>query len=198
MIIVGLTGSIGSGKSFIANFLKLKRIPIYYADKEANKILINDSSVKTKIANLFPEVYINKKINKTKLGSLVFKDKRKLKKLENIIHPKVGQAKRKFLSFHRKKKARLVILEIPILFETNGHKGCDFTILVFVNKKKHLKRVLSRGNMDKKKLEEILSNQMSLEEKKKKADFIINNSFGKKETIEKVEKTIKQILSTSL
>ena len=129
---------------------------------------------------------------------MVFKNKRKLKKLENIIHPKVGQAKRKFLSFHRKKKARLVILEIPILFETNGHKECDFTILVFVNKKKHLKRVLSRGNMDKKKLEEILSNQMPLEEKKKKADFIINNSFGKKETIEKVEKIIKQILSTSL
>ena len=62
MIIVGLTGSIGSGKSFIANFLKLKRIPIYYADKEANKILINDNSVKKKIVNLFPEVYINKKI----------------------------------------------------------------------------------------------------------------------------------------
>jgi dephospho-CoA kinase len=129
---------------------------------------------------------------------LFFKDKIKLKKLENIIHSKVGQAKRKFLSFHRKKKAILVILEIPILFETNGHKGCDFTILVFVNKKKQLKRVLSRSNIDKKKIEAILSNQMPLEEKKKRADFTINNSFGRKETIEKVEKIIKQILSTSL
>ena len=107
MIIVGLTGSIGSGKSFIANFLKLKRIPIYYADKEANKILENDNLVKRKIIKLFPNAYINKKINRTKLALIVFKDKKKLKKLESIIHPKVEQSKKKFLSFHKKKKPNL-------------------------------------------------------------------------------------------
>tara|TARA_B100001013_G_scaffold343060_1_gene270077 strand:+ start:474 stop:821 length:348 start_codon:yes stop_codon:yes gene_type:complete len=103
MIVIGLTGSIGSGKSFIANFLEKKKIPIFYADKEANKILKNDNIVKKKIIKFFPETYIKKKINKAKLTSIVFKDKKKLKKLENIIHPKVGKIKKAFLALHKKK-----------------------------------------------------------------------------------------------
>ena len=66
------------------------------------------------------------------------------KKLESIIHPKEEQVKKKFLSFHKKKKTKLVILEIPILFETKGHKNCNYTILVYVNKKEQFKRVLAR------------------------------------------------------
>ena len=198
MIIVGLTGSIGSGKSFVGNFLKSKKIPIYHADKEANKILENDNLVKRKIIKLFPNAYINKKINRTKLALIVFKDKKKLKKLESIIHPKVEQSKKKFLSFHKKKKTKLVILEIPILFETKGHKNCNYTILVYVNKKEQFKRVLARKNMSKEKLKVILSNQMSNKKKKKMADFTINNNFTKKKTRGEIKKIMEKMLSTGL
>ena len=198
MIIVGLTGSIGSGKSFVGNFLKLKKIPIYHADKEANKILENDNLVKRKIIKLFPNAYINKKINRTKLALIVFKDKRKLKKLESIIHPKVEQSKKKFLSFHKKKKTKLVILEIPILFETKGHTNCNYTILVYVNKKEQFKRVLARKNMSKEKLKAILSNQMSNKKKKKMADFTINNNFTKEKARGEIKKIMEKILSTGL
>jgi len=184
MIVIGLTGSIGSGKSFIANFLEKKKIPIFYADKEANKILKNDNIVKKKIIKFFPETYIKKKINKAKLTSIVFKDKKKLKKLENIIHPKVGKIKKAFLALH-KKKTKAVILEIPILFETNAHKTCDYTILVYVNEKEQFKRVLTRKYMDKQRIKEILSNQISYKKKKKMADFVINNSSTKKKQYKK-------------
>ena len=198
MIIVGLTGSIGSGKSFVGNFLKSKKIPIYHADKEANKILENDNLVKRKIIKLFPNAYINKTINRTKLALIVFKDKKKLKKLESIIHPKVEQSKKKFLSFNKKKKTKLVILEIPILFETKGHKNCNYTILVYVNKKEQFKRVLARKNMSKEKLKVILSNQMSNKKKKKMADFSINNNSTKKKAREETRKIMEKILTTNL
>ena len=198
MIIVGLTGSIGSGKSFIINFFRSKKIPTYCADNEVKKILDKDTFIKRKIIKIFPSACVNKKIDKNKLSSIVFNDKKKLKKLENIIHPKVGKTKKNFLFLHKKKKSPIVVLEIPILFETKGHKNCDHTILVTVNKKEQIKRVLKRKNMNKERLNMILKNQMPEKRKRKLADFVINNSFSKKKTLKRLALILNKILSTEL
>ena len=198
MIVVGLTGSIGSGKSFIINFFKSKQIPIYCADNEVKKILDKDVYTKRKIIKIFPSACVNKKIDKNKLSSIVFNDKKKLKKLESIIHPKVGKTKKNFLFLHKKKKSPIVVLEIPILFETKGHKNCNYTILVTVNKKEQLKRIMKRKNMNREKLNMIMKNQMPEKRKKKLADFVINNSFSKKKTLKKAASILNKILSTDL
>ena len=91
-----------------------------------------------------------------------------------------------------------MILEIPILFETKGHKNCNYTILVYVNKKEQFKRVLARKNMSKEKLKVILSNQMSNKKKKKMADFSINNNSTKKKAREETRKIMEKILTTNL
>ena len=110
----------------------------------------------------------------------------------------MGKIKKTFLALHKKKKTKAVILEIPILFETNAHKSCDYTILIYVNEKEQLKRVLTRKHMDKQRIKEILSNQMPYKKKREMADFVINNSSTKKKTIQKMKKIMKKILSTNL
>ncbi len=197
MIILGLTGSIGSGKSLAAKFFRSKQIPVYDADKEVHKILKNYKIIK-KIKIFFPDCFEKNKLNKNKLADIVFKNKKKLKKLESIIHPKVGKVKKNFLAIHKKKKTSIVILEIPILFEIKGEKSCNFIILMTINKKEQLKRLLKRKSISKERYKQIITNQMNDKYKKTKADFIVSNNSSKKKTIKKLELILKKILTTDL
>ena len=197
MIILGLTGSIGSGKSFAATFFKSKGIPVYDADKEVQKILKNYKVIK-QVKIFFPGCFKKNKLNKNKLSDIVFKNKKKLKQLEKIVHPKVGREKKEFLAYYNKKKKPIVVLEIPILFETKGEKRCNFIILMTVNKTKQFKRLIKRKNMTKEKYEEIVANQMDDKYKKEKANFIISNNSTKAKTRKKLEETLKKILLTDL
>ena len=103
MILVGLTGTIGSGKTFALNFFKSKKIKVFSADKEVKKILEN-KLIKEKIYKIFPESFIKKKLDKALLALIVFSEKKKLIKLEKIIHPYVKKKKKKFLDINKKKK----------------------------------------------------------------------------------------------
>ena len=194
MILIGLTGTIGSGKTFALNFFKSEKIATFSADEEVKKIL-KIKTIKEKIYKLFPEPFFKKKLNKSILASIVFNDKKKLNKLEKIIHPHVKKNKKIFLSKNKKKK--LVVMEIPIIFEQKSKKYYDYIILMNVNKKIQQQRVMKRKKMTLKLLKKILSNQIS-NKKKKYADFVINNNGQKDETKQTLKKTLDKIIATNL
>ena len=189
MILIGLTGIIGSGKTFAQNFYKKKGYSIFSADEEVKKIL-KTSIVKKKINKSFPEVFDRNKLNKNKLAQIVFSNKNKLKKIENIIHPIVNKKKNLFIKKNRKK---IIILEIPIIFEKKSAKNYDYIILMQINKKKQFERVIKRKNMTLKLLNDINLNQISSKQKKY-ADFIVNNNNSKQETKKKLQSILNEIL----
>ena len=167
MILIGLTGTIGSGKTFALNFFKSKKITVFSADEEVKKIL-NIKIIKDKIYKLFPQVFFRKKLNKIFLASVVFSNKKKLRKLEKIIHPIVRKNKKNFLN--RNKKKKIIVMEIPIIFEKKKTQEYDYIILMNVNKKIQRQRVMKRKNITPQLLKKILSNQIS-DKKKKKCRF---------------------------
>ena len=189
MILIGLTGIIGSGKTFALNFFKKKGYSIFSADEEVKKIL-KTSIIKKKINKSFPEVFDRNKLNKNKLAQIVFSNKNKLKKIENIIHPIVNKKKNLFIKKNRKK---IIILEIPIIFEKKSAKNYDYIILMQINKKKQFERVIKRKNMTLKLLNDINLNQISSRQKKY-ADFIVNNNNSKQETKKKLQSILNEIL----
>ncbi len=194
MILIGLTGTIGSGKTFALNFFKSKNIKVFSADEKVKKILGN-KIVKEKIYKLFPQAFIGKKLNKSLLASIVFSNKKKLRNLEKIIHPRVRKEKKNFLDIHKNKN--FIIMEIPLIFEQKRKKNYNYIILMDVNKKNQFERIKKRKNMTKELFKKILANQVS-NKKKKFADFVINNNGTKAKTREILKKTLDKIISTGL
>ena len=190
MIIVGLTGLIGSGKTFALNHFKSKKIKTFSADEEVKKIL-KLNYIKKKIYKKFPDVFINKKLNKNLLAKRAFSQKKNLRILEKILHPAVNKNKKNFLEKNKNKK--ILILEVPIIFEKKSEKNYNFIILMNVNKKVQKKRVMTRKNMTLKLFKNILKNQIS-NKKKKIADFIIDNSGPKVKTRKILNKVLEEIL----
>ncbi len=181
MIIIGITGSIGMGKSTIAKMLKQFKIPVFDSDKEVNDILENNDVVKKKIYDLWPDVIVtetnNKKIDKNLLGKKIFGNENYRRILESIIHPKVEERRNTFIK--RKNKSTIVALDVPLLYETGTDKVCDDVFLVYANEKTQKKRVLARPNMTQKKLNLIKKAQWDEKKKRKKGPYLVTTSYGK-------------------
>ena len=182
MIIIGITGSIGMGKSTIASMLRYFNIPIYDADNEVKKLLENNALVKKRIKKEWPNVfYINKGeevINKSKLGELIFKNTRCKIKLEKIIHPLVHKKQDNFLNKYKSKKF-IIAMDIPLLYETGINNLCDYIFLALTSQNNQKYRVLRRHNMNEEKFLLIKKNQWSDEMKQLQNPYIINTSYGK-------------------
>ena len=181
MIIIGITGSIGMGKTTVSKMLRIFKIPIFDSDKKVKEILERNNEVIEIILKTWPESVSlqekQKKINKIVLSNKIFKSKNERKKLEKIIHPLVKKERTTFL---KKYENNFVVgLDIPLLYETGMHKECDYIFLVHTKKRIQRKRVLLRPNMTEKKFELINNSQWNFEKKKKEKPFIINTSFGK-------------------
>ena len=181
MIIIGITGSIGMGKTTVSKMLRILKIPVFDSDKEVKEILEKNLDIIEKISKIWPEsVSFNQKqknINKEILGNKIFESKKERKKLEKIIHPLVKKERKSFLKKYE--KYFIVGLDIPLLYETGMDKGCDYIFLVHTTKKIQKKRVLMRPNMNSKKFELINNSQWCFEKKKKERPFIINTSYNK-------------------
>ena len=181
MIIIGITGSIGMGKTTVSNMLRILKIPVFDSDKKVKEILEKNSYIIDTISKLWPEsVSLNKKqkkVNKKILSNKIFESKKERKKLERIIHPLVKKERKSFLK--KFEKYFIVGLDIPLLYETGMDKGCDYIFLVHTSKKIQKKRVLMRPNMTDEKFELINNSQWSFEKKEKERPFVINTSFGK-------------------
>ena len=181
MIIIGITGSIGMGKTTVSNMLRILKIPVFDSDKKVKEILEKNYYIIDKISKIWPEsVSFNqkqKKINKEILSNKIFESKNERKKLERIIHPLVKKERTSFLK--KNEKYYVVGLDIPLLYETGMDKECDYIFLVHTLKQIQKKRVLMRPNMNDKKFELINNSQWSFEKKVKERPFVINTSFGK-------------------
>jgi dephospho-CoA kinase len=183
MIIVGLTGGIGSGKTTVAKQFNLLGIPVYIADEEAKKLMIRSKIIKRKLIQLFGEkAYIKNELNKPFIADIIFNDKAYLEKMNSIIHHRVAKHFEKWVL---KQNAPYVIKEVAILFENGGDEMCDYVITVTASKSLRVKRLLERDNTSKEKIEAIMNNQWTDEDKVKKSDFVIDNT-----TLENIKKQV--------
>lgn len=171
--IIGLTGGIGSGKTTVAKMFMAHGVPVYIADNEAKKLMESAEIVKD-IENEFgQEVIVNKKIDRSKLASIVFNNPEKLEKLNKIVHPAVQKHFKDWLKIHN--SVPFVIKEAAILFETGGYKQCDKVITVTAPQLLRVERVILRDKSDKDSVLQRISNQWSDEKKILLSDFVIEN-----------------------
>ncbi len=181
MIIIGITGSIGMGKTTVSNMFRILKIPVFDSDQKVKEILEENNDIKEKITKVWPDTISlckkEKKINKVLLGNKVFKSEKERKKLEKIIHPLIKKEKNSFLE--KSGKSSIIGLDIPLLYETGMNKNCDYIFLVNTRKEIQRRRVLRRPNMTEKKFKLINNSQWPFEKKIRENPFIINTSFGK-------------------
>ncbi|WP_405293393.1 dephospho-CoA kinase [Algibacter sp. Ld11] len=185
MIVVGLTGGIGSGKTTVAKMFSALDVPVYIADLEAKKLMRKSKIIKRKLISLFgEEAYFGNDLNKPFIASIIFNDKNMLNQMNGIIHPRVA---RHFEKWIVKQNAPYVIKEVAILFENGGDKLCDYVIAVTAPEATRIERVLHRDNTTKEKVKAIMDNQWSDSEKVKRSHYIIENVD--------LDKTKKQVAS---
>lgn len=195
MKIIGLTGGIASGKNFVAEIFAQNNAAIFDADIEVHKLIELDKSIIQAVKKNFPESFIDAKIDRKILGKIVFSDTEKLKILEKIIHPKVREKYQDFLKKSESEKRKFVVLNIPLLLETKAYK-CDKIIAIIASPSVQKKRFLARvGKVDnqellEKKFEQIRSKQISNEERKKVADFVVNTNGAKSDVVIQVKNII--------
>lgn len=174
MICIGLTGGIGSGKSFIADIFQKLGVPVYNSDIRAKHISDNDSFVRRKIVSLLGQnAYQNGILNRQYLGGMVFDNPDLLDSLNDIIHPAVEADFIKWCS--DKNEHDYVLKEAAILFETGSYKRLDSTVLVVAPEGTRIKRVQKRDNLDTNSIQKRIDKQWSDQDKEKMADYIINN-----------------------
>ena len=173
MIIVGLTGGIGSGKTTVAGFFRDLGIPVYIADDAGKRLMRQSPQIKEEIISLFgSEAYSGDLPNRKFIASKVFSDAALLSRLNGIIHPAVTHD---FKVWVQKQDSEYVIYEAAILYETGGYKKCDMSILVTTPLELRIERLQQRDDSSKAEIEQRMSNQWSDEKKSELADFIINN-----------------------
>lgn len=173
MIIVGLTGGIGSGKTTVANMFIELGIPIYIADVEAKKLMNSSKVIKRELIQLFgTNTYSDGKINKAFLADKIFNDKDLLVEMNAVIHPKVKTHFKKWIKIQR---SLYVIYEAAILFENGGYKECDYIITVTAPETVRIQRIIQRDNATKQSVRAIMDNQWNDAKKVKLSHFVIEN-----------------------
>lgn len=174
MIIVGLTGGIGSGKTTVAKMFKKLGIPVYDSDKEAKKLMNKSKEIRLKITALFgKKAYKKGKLNRKFIAEAVFADKGLLSKLNAIVHPAV---KSHFYDWVKKQTAPYVIQETALIFENGMEDRFDKVVLVTAPQELRIERVMSRDEVSKNEVLARIANQLHDSHKKKKSDFVIENT----------------------
>lgn len=170
---IGVTGGIGSGKTYVSEVFRSLGIPIFYADIQAKKLMISSEKLIKLLKKEFGnEIYENADLNKEKLSSIVFSDSDKLQKLNSLVHPIV---KKEFSNWCKRQTSPYVIKEAAILFESNSHLGLDAVICVSSTLELRMKRLLKRDNFNEKEIKKRIENQITQEDKEKQSDYIIIN-----------------------
>ena len=180
MKIIGLTGSIGMGKTTTAEMFKKHGVPTIDADQIVHKLYENEAVAL--IEEAFPGTTDGKTVDRKKLSTFVIGQPDSFKKLEAIIHPLVRQKQDEFIKSHREQGADMVLLDIPLLFETGAQSRVDIVVVVTCDPEIQKKRVLARENMNIDKFNAILKKQLPDAEKRKLADHIVDTSVSFEET----------------
>ena len=176
MIILGLTGSIGMGKSTTAKLFQEAGVPVYDADAAVHKIYEGEAALAIEAA--FPGTTADGKVDRNKLSAKVVHDPAAMKWLEQIVHPMLGASRQKFLHDAEQSGAPVAVVDIPLLFETGGEKRVDAVVVVTTTPEIQRQRILERDNMTGEKLDALLARQLLDAEKRKRADFVVDTSHG--------------------
>jgi dephospho-CoA kinase len=188
MIILGLTGSIGMGKSTTAKLFAEAGVPVYDADATVHMIYQGEAAPAIEAA--FPGTTLDGRVDRTKLSAQVVHDAAAMKRLEQIVHPMLRAYHQKFLADVERSGAPVAVMDVPLLFETGGEKRVDAVVVVTTSPDVQRQRILARDNMTGEWLDAILARQLPDAEKRKRADFIVDTSHG----LEPVRARIRDIL----
>lgn len=183
MVILGLTGSIGMGKSTAARMFRRMGVPVYDADAAVHEALAQGGAGVVPVEEAFPGVVRDGAVDRQELGKRVFNDPDALRRLEAILHPIALEARRTFLRRTARRRVPLVVLDIPLLFETGGEDKVDAVVVVTAPRFVQTQRVLARPGMTPEKLAGIRARQTPEAEKRKRADFVVPTGRGKGETL---------------
>jgi dephospho-CoA kinase len=185
---LGLTGSIGMGKSTVAAMFEQLGVPVFDSDAAVHRLQGEGGRLVAAIKAMFPDTTGPKGVDRTLLGEAVLADPRALKRLEALIHPAVGEERAAFVAAHA--DATLLVFDVPLLFETGGEKRVDKVVVVSAPAEIQRVRVLTRPGMTEAKLDAILARQTPDAEKRARADFIIPTGGGFEETRAAVESLV--------
>ncbi len=188
--LVGLTGSIGMGKSETAKMFARLGIPVYDADAAVQALYEKGGAAVPKIAEAFPGAVKDGRVDRSALWAQASADASVFAKLEAIVHPFVARAQQAFVAEAQSKGVEIVILDIPLLFETGGHARMDAVVVVSAPEEVRRRRVLSREGMTEDKLAKILARQMPDAEKRAKADFTVETDKGLDHAFEQVKEIV--------
>jgi dephospho-CoA kinase len=187
LIVLGLTGSIGMGKSTTAAMLRRLAVPVFDADRVVHRLLAPGGAGVQPVTADFPGVRSKSGgIDRQLLGKQVFADAAALGRLERILHPMVRAAEKRFLRHARAQRKRLAVLDIPLLFETGGERRCDYVLVVSAPALVQRQRLLWRPGMTEIRLAAILEKQMPDCEKRRRADFVIPTGLGRNLTLRRL------------
>ena len=192
MLILGLTGSIGMGKSATAKLFAEAGVPVYDADAAVHQLYEGEAAPAIEAA--FPDTTAAGKVDRAKLSAHVVHDPAAMRRLEEIVHPMLGASRQKFFADAEAAGAPVVVVDVPLLFETGGEKHVDAVVVVTTSPELQRERVLARGTMDEEKFNSILARQLPDAEKRKRADFVVDTSHG----LDPVRARIRDILTEAV
>ena len=192
MIVLGLTGSIGMGKSTTATLFAEAGVPVYDADATVH--MLYEGEAVPAIEAAFPGTTVDGKVDRNKLSARVVHDPAAIKRLEQIVHPMLGASRQKFLDDAERSGAAVAVVDVPLLFETGGEKRVDAVVVVTTTPELQRQRILTRDNMTSEKLDAILARQLPDAEKRRRADFVVDTSDG----LDPVRLRIRDILNEAV
>lgn len=193
MVILGLTGSIGMGKSTAAAMLEALGVPVYDSDAAVHRLIGPGGRAVAPIAAAFPGSDKDGAIDRAALGNRVFNDPEALRRLEQILHPMVAADRNRFLKACAAQRIRMVALDVPLLFETGGDRRCDATIVVSAADFIQAGRVLRRPGMTPERLREIRARQMTQAEKRRRADFVLQTGASHRLTLQRLAAIVRRM-----
>jgi dephospho-CoA kinase len=176
MLILGLTGSIGMGKSTTAKLFAEAGVPVYDADAAVHKLYEGEAAPAIEAA--FPGTTVGGKVDRARLSARVVHDPAAMKQLEQIVHPMLGASRQKFFDDAERSGAAVAVVDVPLLFETGGEKRVDAVVVVTTSPEVQRARILARDGMTDEKLDAILARQLPDAEKRRRADFVVDTSHG--------------------
>jgi len=192
MLILGLTGSIGMGKSTAAKLFAEAGVPVYDADAAVHTLYEGEAVPAIEAA--FPGTTAGGKVDRGRLSARVVHDPAAIRQLEQIVHPMLGASRKKFLDDAERSGAPVAVVDVPLLFETGGEKRVDAVVVVTTTPEIQRQRILARDNMSSEKLDAILARQLPDAEKRRRADFVVDTSNG----LDPVRLRIRDILNEAV
>ena len=191
ILIIGITGSIACGKSLVSNYLQEKGYTIIDADKIGHMALENDE-VKKQLVNKFGKSILkDNEVNRVTLGKLVFENNENLKELNNIIHPQIRKNISEQIQVHKNEK--LVFVDVPLLFEAKFDDLVEKIIVISLDKKIQLERLMNRNSLSKEEALQRIKSQIPVREKEKLGDYIVDNSFTQENTYNQVDRILEKL-----